>query len=372
MQLEERKRIVYLCFVSDAQSSMELSRNASMSVFDLRLSLPCCPAAWEAESAEQWRENANAEPTRLPFYSIVQDYQNHKSGQLPIKLNALSHILVLYGLVAISMEIKRRDQALTPSNVMSGHSLSENRFVSPLRAWKANFDAYRIDVRTSFRSTRLAQSSTLDLRFRSFISDATVLYHSANAFVCLGSWELDAYTSIPALYNNFQENHDYEQNAQWTNSWLSRQFAGHGTWHAGLAIREVVLDDSIHSLSGLFNPALSLYISLRVCCSFYLLQDEIGQATPFTHVQDLSRSTQTQPCDGGESWHAARQMGFAILTLTSTNTDWASMTISKDQVKALCLGIQEYLRCVHSPALEERTRILGASFCNNSLAENVM
>jgi hypothetical protein len=372
MQLEERKRAVYFCFVADTQSSMAFSRNASMSVSDLRLSLPCCPAAWEADSAEQWRAYADVDPTQLPFHSLLQNYQNLESTQVPMKLHALSHVLVLYGLMAISMEMMRRDQALSACNAMSDENLSGNRFVASLRTWKANLDAYRIDVRTSFRSTRLAQSSTLDLMFRSFISDATILYHTASAFLSLGSSDMYASVSSPGSCNNFERNHDYHQIAHSPKSWLSSQLASHGAWHAGYAIREVVLNDGIPTLSGLFNSALSLYVSLLACCSFYLLRDETGQASPFNQGQDLAHSTEAQPTHSGEPWHAARQMGFAILTLTNVNIEMTTMAISKDQIKALCVGIEEYLRCVHSPALEERARALSVSFCNTSLASIIM
>lgn len=357
MQLEERRRVTYLCFVADTQASMLHSRSASMSVSDLRLSLPCCPASWEAESAGQWREIIALEPTEPSLFSLLQDYQQPELATWPKALNALSHILVLYGLVAISMETIRRKRTIVDCNPATGQMRPENPLMPSMRTWKVKFDAYTTDVRGSLRENGLARELILDYRFHAFVSDATVLYYAASAFLHLGICDLDGLADGPDLHLSFNP----QQTMPCANLWLSDQSAGQAARHAGHAIRKVVLDSCMNSISGLFSPALSLYISLLVCCTFHL-----QQRTPlvsFSGQYSSSLSNSGASYDIKESWHAARQMGLALLALTDMNSEHSPITISRDQVKALCAGVRDHLRWIHSPRLESRAEALERAFC---------
>lgn len=80
-----------------------------MSAFELRVSLPCNPTAWEAESAEEWWKTYRRE-IDTSFLSVLKVYVNPGTATPPPHLNALSRLLVLHGLMSISWDMKRRDQ----------------------------------------------------------------------------------------------------------------------------------------------------------------------------------------------------------------------------------------------------------------------
>lgn len=81
-----------------------------MSSFELRTSLPCNEATWEASTAEEWWQHAKSE-TQISYLTILRAYVNPDSGASIPALNTLSRLLLLHGLMSIQWDLKRRDQA---------------------------------------------------------------------------------------------------------------------------------------------------------------------------------------------------------------------------------------------------------------------
>lgn len=102
-------RLALLCFLWDTQHAVLFSQSLCMSAFELRVSLPCNPTTWEADSAEEWYNNFREE-TGVLFLSVLKIYVNPDSASLPAQLNALSQLLILHGLMSLSWDMKRRDQ----------------------------------------------------------------------------------------------------------------------------------------------------------------------------------------------------------------------------------------------------------------------
>lgn len=81
-----------------------------MSSFELRTSLACNEATWEANSAEAWWKHARTE-TQISYLTILRAYVNPDSGAMIPDLNTLNRQLLLHGLMSIQWDMKRRDQA---------------------------------------------------------------------------------------------------------------------------------------------------------------------------------------------------------------------------------------------------------------------
>lgn len=81
-----------------------------MSSFELRMSLPCNEATWEANNAEEWLKHARSE-SQISYLTVLRAYVNHDSGVPIPNLNTLSRLLLLHGLLSIQWDMKRRDQA---------------------------------------------------------------------------------------------------------------------------------------------------------------------------------------------------------------------------------------------------------------------
>lgn len=360
METEERKRLAYFCFVADVQSSMLQTQSGSMPVSGLGLSLPCCPAAWEADSAEQWRNYAVQETHQPSFYSILQGYQDSNTGFRSMATNGLSHVLVLYGLIALFRQLERRDLDLLGSVDTHGRDQIQNRAIASFRNWKTNFDAHCIDARTSMRSAGLARDPTLDSRFRSFLSNTMVLYHTANAISNLSAPELEALHRASGFHRappKTAGQHLFKAST-------SKSSSTRPIWHAGHAFREAALETCTSNDDGLFDSPTNVYTSLLVCYTLYWLHEPAEPPTPFTHDGEFSRQIQGQPCDHKELWHPY-QFGSAVLSLIAANTDSTTITIPGDQLRPLCTGVREYLNSVDAPLLGERASSLAAYVIDN-------
>ncbi|KAL1959977.1 hypothetical protein VTO42DRAFT_645 [Malbranchea cinnamomea] len=72
MGAEARKRLAMLCFMWDTQHAVLISQSLCMSAFEIRSSLPCDPATWEAATAEDWFEHSRREQPHGLFLSTLK------------------------------------------------------------------------------------------------------------------------------------------------------------------------------------------------------------------------------------------------------------------------------------------------------------
>jgi hypothetical protein len=93
----------------DTQNAVLFSHTMSMSASEIRTTLPCHWAAWEAPSAEEWRRYATKEPS-MSFQAVLRAYLEPDFEETPTDLDAFSYLLVLNGLLSIQHEMKQFDR----------------------------------------------------------------------------------------------------------------------------------------------------------------------------------------------------------------------------------------------------------------------
>lgn len=81
-----------------------------MSSFELRCTLPCDQALWEAESAETWQKLRKIQTPPILFLTALKTHIGAQTPMVTHKLNALSRVLILHGLMSIAWDMNRRDQ----------------------------------------------------------------------------------------------------------------------------------------------------------------------------------------------------------------------------------------------------------------------
>ncbi|EAA61467.1 hypothetical protein AN9176.2 [Aspergillus nidulans FGSC A4] len=86
MDAEQRKRLAFQCFMWDTEHSVLFSQSLCMSAFEIRSSLPCSPAAWEAHTAEEWSRHASRD-TEHAFLPVLKGYITPGSVSRPRDLN---------------------------------------------------------------------------------------------------------------------------------------------------------------------------------------------------------------------------------------------------------------------------------------------
>ncbi|KAG9575191.1 hypothetical protein KCU77_g15318, partial [Aureobasidium melanogenum] len=139
---EQKKRLALLCFMWDTQHAVLFCQSLCMSSFELRCTLPCNQSLWEAESAESWQK---LRKTQTPPILYLTALKTHIGAQAPIvthKLNALSRVLILHGLMSIAWDMNRRDQTslgVVGNDVLDGW---KHRIAATYDSWKADFDTY--------------------------------------------------------------------------------------------------------------------------------------------------------------------------------------------------------------------------------------
>lgn len=81
-----------------------------MSSFELRCTLPCDQSLWEAESAETWQKLRKTQTPPVLFLTALKIHIGTQAPMIMPKLNALSRVLILHGLMSIAWDMNRRDQ----------------------------------------------------------------------------------------------------------------------------------------------------------------------------------------------------------------------------------------------------------------------
>ncbi|KAI0173250.1 fungal-specific transcription factor domain-containing protein [Hypoxylon sp. FL1284] len=201
VEAEEKKRLALLCFMWDTQHAVLFCQSLCMSAFELRLPLPCSQALWEASAAPEWARLSAAAPPEpmyllaLKAYIAASDHNhNHNNADedenarhrravpVPPRLNGLSRVLVLHGLMSVFWDMRRRDQ--TSLGVVAapdgGGARWQTRIGDAYAAWKADFDDF------CERQTRLLMARG---------STTTTTKHAAAAAPELEAWRA-AYVAV--------------------------------------------------------------------------------------------------------------------------------------------------------------------------------
>lgn len=361
MYLEGHKRILYFCFLLDTQSAVFFSQKPCMSFSELGLDLPCSPAAWEADTADEWFKHATSSPHLPSLRSALQDVLCRKGCQPRRHLNALSHILLLYGLIAVSWDMRYSQRTYLNIDAFPGSDGWRKQMVDTLDIWKADFDAYRMDVLVSLRDLGPVHDSALTIQFRSFVGGAVILYHTANMFLHASINDLEkhiAETSSQCYAQGYQTN----SYALEPKVWSSNTAAVTAVSHAAHSIREAILETGSNEYSCLLSSTWCIYVAVAVCCAFSRLSQVDGnEHTPVG--PDAGHSVnQHFPsptfCYEGRSWNANHRMSVAISQLTDSERENFVGTFTRYQAQVLSLGAQEFLRGSRCRKLADAVNVL--------------
>jgi hypothetical protein len=170
MDEEQRKRVAMHCFMWDTQHAVLFSQSLCMSPFEIRSSLPCGAAAWEASSSQEWAQHASREENRQ-FLAVLKGYINPAAVSRPRDLNAFARIVVLHGLMAVSADLKRRDQTTLRSETPERVGAWTPRMGRSYDLWKVDFDADCLAM-------KMAQSTSAR-QFTGLKISGHALYHAA-------------------------------------------------------------------------------------------------------------------------------------------------------------------------------------------------
>lgn len=170
MDEEQRKRVAMHCFMWDTQHAVLFSQSLCMSAFEIRSSLPCGTATWEASSAREWAQHAFHEDNKQ-FLAVLKGYINPAAVSRPRDLNVFARIVVLHGLMSVSADLKRRDQTTLRSETPERVGAWTPRMGRSYDLWKIDFDADCLAM-------KIAQTTSAR-QFTGLKISGHALYHAA-------------------------------------------------------------------------------------------------------------------------------------------------------------------------------------------------
>ncbi|KAF2187175.1 hypothetical protein K469DRAFT_725730 [Zopfia rhizophila CBS 207.26] len=240
---EQKKRLAFLCFMWDTQHAVLFCQSLCMSAFELRSTLPCDQALWEADSAEAWHQLRQKHPTPPLFLSCLKMYLNPSATALSKNLNALSRALLLHGLMSIAWDMQRRDR--TSLGVIDTNPLGnwQTRLGASYKAWKCDFDAFCNQYPTKLPSI----NHFLVKEFQTFRTATLALYHSAHILLHTPFLDLQIYAGARHILGRPVARADYVRSQRGVKKWVAENMreAGKAVWHAA-----ALVDQGVNILDG--------------------------------------------------------------------------------------------------------------------------
>ncbi|RDI77734.1 hypothetical protein Vi05172_g12289 [Venturia inaequalis] len=280
IDVEHRKRLAFLCFIWDTQHAVLFSQSLCMSSFELRMSLPCNEATWEANNAEEWLKHARSE-SQISYLTVLRAYVNHDSGVPIPNLNTLSRLLLLHGLLSIQWDMKRRDQASLgygPSKVKWDERLSRC-----YDAWKADFDDHSMNMLLS-----LSDNPSRRAEFTRFSTATIAIYHAAYITLNVEILDLQIYAGARHIVGRPVFAEDFNRSRRVLKEWAKPSGDGRAekaVWHAAHLLKDGIMKLENWDVDSAFHYPWCLYLASLVCWAFH-----------FANVLDITADSAERSC----------------------------------------------------------------------------
>lgn len=339
---EQKKRLALLCFMWDTQHAVLFCQSLCMSAFELRCSMPCAQAVWEAPDAELWAR-AWPSPTRqtpsptsdpvgpsmflptLKFYLSAQP-----SGASTHNLDALGQVLVLHGLMSIAWDMQRRDQTSLGVVSTTGPASWKDLLSKAYDRWKADFDSYCHDA--ALASSDSGDSSASE--WSAFSAAYRAVYHAAQALLNMDFLDVQIYAGARHILGRPVQQQDYVRSSRVVKRWASnsRERAAAAAWHGAGMLRDLMTGDgsadsggsgkpmmeSPH-LTSLFHVPWCLYLATLSCWAFHHAKStRRGRIEDDTHFDDDNDDS-----DGSDEivWDSKKEMDDLVAAMTGSMRD---------------------------------------------------
>ncbi|KAF2836187.1 hypothetical protein M501DRAFT_996898 [Patellaria atrata CBS 101060] len=268
-EAEQKKRLAFLCFMWDVQHAVLFCQSLCMSAFELRSTLPCDQAVWEADSAESWQQLRRQQKPPPLFLTILKIYLAPAALPPPKNLNALSRLLLLHGLMSISWDMKRRDQTSLGLVATDPHVGDwKHRLATSYDAWKSDFDSFCKE-----HSSHLNSSTSTDLKreFACYATAYNAIYHAAHIILNAEFLDLQIYAGARHILGRPVGRPDYARSQRVVKKWVADapKSAAKSAWHGAHILRDGITNLDDFDAMGLFHYPWCLYLATITCWAFH-------------------------------------------------------------------------------------------------------
>ncbi|KAI0123794.1 fungal-specific transcription factor domain-containing protein [Xylariales sp. AK1849] len=299
---EEKKRLSFLCFMWDTQHAVLFCQSLCMSAFELRLSMPCSQALWEARDEAAWKPLGVVElQSEISFLAALKSYLSAPNSQRTSRLNTLSRILLLHGLMSIAWDLQRRDQTALGVVSSGGGASWRNRLADAYDLWRTDFDAYCAEFAIEQRRRdQVPSESDVDLNaarreFSTFSTAYNAVYHAAHILLNSSFLDIQIYAGARHILGRPVRRCDYVRSERVVKRWAagadeadttprngSPRLIGDGTrgahvsaaaakasYHAACMLHEASSNLDDFDSMGLFHLPWCLYLSTLTLWAFH-------------------------------------------------------------------------------------------------------
>lgn len=338
---EQKKRLALLCFMWDTQHAVLFCQSLCMSAFELRCSLPCAQAVWEAPDAELWAR-AWPSPTRQApspssdpvapsmFLPTLKFYLSAQSSGASIhNLDALGQVLVLHGLMSIAWDMQRRDQTSLGVVSTTGPASWKDLLSKAYDRWKTDFDSYCRDAALASSDSGDASAS----EWSAFAAAYRAVYHAAQALLNMDFLDVQIYAGARHILGRPVQQQDYVRSSRVVKRWASnsRERAATAAWHGAGMLRDLMTskgnsDSSVSSkpimdspyLTSLFHVPWCLYLATLSCWAFHH-----AKSTRKGRIEDERDFDDDDDSDGSDEivWDSKKEMDDLVAAMAGSMRD---------------------------------------------------
>ncbi|KAG8162530.1 hypothetical protein KVR01_008295 [Diaporthe batatas] len=337
---EQKKRLALLCFMWDTQHAVLFCQSLCMSAFELRCSLPCAQAIWEAPEAELWARSLPArQPSSSPsdplaqpmFLPALKSYlTGQPAGAGTQSLDAFGQVLVLHGLMSIAWDMQRRDQTSLGVVSSTGPASWKDLLSKAYDRWKADFDSYCHEASLAPAKPNDAPAS----EWLAFAAAYRAVYHAAQALLHMDFLDIQIYAGARNILGRPVQQQDYVRSSRVVKRWASgsRERAATAAWHGAGMLRDLMTGDGSSDFGGsskpvveschltsLFHVPWCLYLATLSCWAFHHAKStRRGRLEDDNHFDDDGDVS-----DGSDEivWDSNKEMHDLIVTMTGSVRD---------------------------------------------------
>lgn len=369
MDVEQRKRLAFLCFMWDTQHAVLFSQSLCMSAFELRTSLPCNPAAWEAETAGEWQQHNSREPKPKLFLPVLKSYMSLSTPTQSNNLNALSRLLILHGLMSISWDMNRRDQTSLGCASLIGTDGWRARIGASYDAWKADFDTYCMNISSSMIQSQARNNPDIRSDFQRFITSTLAIYHAAHIILNVEILDLQIYAGARHIIGRPVSSVDKERSTRKIRDWIQQKPGSSpacvAAWHAASLLRDGVMNLTNWDVNNAFHYPWCLYLATLTCWAFHFCSQDEGpsRSAGAGHIRNsasedmISISMGIYP-DDDTMWDAKADMNALVSSMTSGVPEGLSKMAGKYSTKGLTTVMAQHLSNVRWAVVHEGMKVL--------------
>ncbi|KAI8957509.1 fungal-specific transcription factor domain-containing protein [Daldinia sp. FL1419] len=296
VEAEEKKRLALLCFMWDTQHAVLFCQSLCMSAFELRVTLPCNQALWEASTAAEWSRLSLSTAPEPMYLLALKSYITRDTHHCP-RLNGLSRIFLFHGLMSIFWDMRRRDQ--TSLGVISSQGGRwQSRLGNAYHEWKVDFDNFcqRLSGLTcvEIRKGTIPENAKVELDV--WRSAYVTVYHAAHTLLHSEFLDIQIFAGARHILGRSVQRTDFIRSEKVVKRWATSRAipnsenrdgstnAVAAVWHAAQLLQcasQTLVDfDSM----GLFHVPWCLYLATLTVWAFH----HTGQRGPSSGPEEDS------------------------------------------------------------------------------------